>query len=306
MCSRVALVKRVLTAAVLAPLVLIIVFRAPLWIFALLAGVVAVLATREYLDIAQGFGFPPFRKITLIIVAICFALLTIIAASLGRPRDLVALALPVLLMAAPFIFLLAALQRSNLKTTLPAAGFSFLALPYIFMPLSLLVLLRMLSQGWFLLLFLFFTVWGGDIGAYYVGKNFGKRKLAPRVSPNKSWEGAMASLVSSIVIGIILIHYATFIWSGLSDANLLVRNAANAAPAPLWIAVLLAGAINIAAQFGDLVESMLKRGAEMKDSGSILPGHGGILDRIDALLFATPVGVLLFLITYRYFNPFFP
>ena len=112
-------------------------------------------------------------------------------------------------------------------------------------------------------------VWLGDSGAYYIGKTWGRHKLAPRVSPNKTWEGSIASTAAGLL--------AAAVWSywrlGEVDG---------------WI-LLLAGLVSIAAQIGDLVESLLKRGAGVKDSGQILPGHGGMLDRMDALLFAAPV-----------------
>jgi phosphatidate cytidylyltransferase len=112
--------------------------------------------------------------------------------------------------------------------------------------------------------------WVGDIAAYYVGKNFGRHKLAPRVSPGKSWEGAVASLAGSMVFGFFYLNY-------------LIPQVAP------WQSLLLAGVGNVAGQLGDLAESALKRGAGVKDSGTMLPGHGGWLDRVDSTLFAVPV-----------------
>jgi phosphatidate cytidylyltransferase len=112
--------------------------------------------------------------------------------------------------------------------------------------------------------------WVGDIGAYYVGRPFGKHKLAPRVSPKKSWEGSIASVVTSGILG--TLYLQRFL------------------PAvPLGEAIGLTVAANVAGQFGDLAESAMKRGARVKDSGGILPGHGGFLDRVDSTLFALPV-----------------
>ena len=112
--------------------------------------------------------------------------------------------------------------------------------------------------------------WVGDIGAYYVGRTFGKHKLAPRVSPKKSWEGSVASVVTSGLVG--TLYLQRFV-PGV----------------PLRHAIALTVAANIAGQFGDLAESAMKRGADVKDSGAILPGHGGFLDRVDSTLFALPV-----------------
>jgi phosphatidate cytidylyltransferase len=112
--------------------------------------------------------------------------------------------------------------------------------------------------------------WIGDTGAYYVGKNFGRHKLAPAVSPGKSWEGAAASAITGVVFGLVYLP-------------LTIRGTS------LLSAGLLAFAANAAGQVGDLAESALKRGAGVKDSGTLLPGHGGLLDRVDSTMFALPV-----------------
>jgi phosphatidate cytidylyltransferase len=114
----------------------------------------------------------------------------------------------------------------------------------------------------------------GDTGAYYVGRRFGRHKLAPIVSPGKSWEGAWASAVTGGVFGLVYLRLTV---PGV----------------PVWEAVLLALAANIAGQVGDLAESAIKRGAGVKDSGSLLPGHGGLLDRLDSTMFSMPVTYVL-------------
>ena len=126
------------------------------------------------------------------------------------------------------------------------------------------------SAGHHWLLFGLMVNWIGDTGAYYVGKNFGRRKLAPAISPGKTWEGAAASAVTGVLFGIIYLP-------------LTIKGT------PLLTAGLLALAANIAGQAGDLAESAIKRGAGVKDSGTLLPGHGGFLDRVDSTLFALPV-----------------
>jgi len=115
--------------------------------------------------------------------------------------------------------------------------------------------------------------------------------MSPRISPRKTWEGAMASLIASLGVGILLYQYALPISTALLNAHLIQRKDGLFAleKAPLLPILLLSAGINVAAQLGDLVESLIKRGAGIKDSGTLLPGHGGMLDRIDALLFAAPV-----------------
>jgi phosphatidate cytidylyltransferase len=160
---------------------------------------------------------------------------------------------------------------------------------YVGVSLSLLISLR-LEHDTTLLLFLLFSVWAGDIAAYYVGKNFGKNKLAPLVSPNKSWEGAIASVIASVAMAFLVLHFRPF--DGLFLHGLDPKSRALFQPfltVPSTLNIICLGVVtNVAAQFGDLFESALKRGAGIKDSGTLLPGHGGILDRIDALLFAIP------------------
>jgi phosphatidate cytidylyltransferase len=121
-----------------------------------------------------------------------------------------------------------------------------------------------------LLFFALAVNWVGDSMAYYVGRKFGRHKLAPVISPAKSWEGAAASIAGALVFGLLYLHFVL-------------------PQIPYFAVVVMSAVGNIAGQLGDLVESSLKRGAGMKDSGSILPGHGGALDRLDSSLFTLPV-----------------
>ena len=152
---------------------------------------------------------------------------------------------------------------------------------YIAYPLTLIPLLWKQEDGPALVLFLMVCVWAGDIAALYVGRAFGERKIAPHLSPGKTWLGSIASIFGSMLAaGLVVLISNTL----TSHGNTLLHISQ-----PLWQSLLLAVILNIAAQLGDLLESAIKRGAGVKDSGTILPGHGGILDRIDALLLAAPV-----------------
>jgi phosphatidate cytidylyltransferase len=144
------------------------------------------------------------------------------------------------------------------------------------------VLLKYLDPGGWLVLGLVVMVAAVDVGAYFAGNQFGKRKLAPQLSPNKSWEGVWGGLITSLLVG--------FLFAWLLDRFLISL-------AGWQFAVLLVLPIPVAAfaVLGDLVESMLKRNSQVKDSGQLLPGHGGLLDRVDGLLAATPVFVLTLL-----------
>jgi phosphatidate cytidylyltransferase len=156
--------------------------------------------------------------------------------------------------------------------------------------MAMLVQLRQQWAGAFWLLYLLLVVWAGDIFAYFVGRSVGRHLMAPRISPKKTWEGAAASLAASLLIGSLLFSHARQISSFLFNLKLIERrDGLFGENLELWPIILLTVALNVAAQLGDLVESLIKRGAGAKDSGTILPGHGGMLDRIDALLFAAPV-----------------
>jgi phosphatidate cytidylyltransferase len=193
--------------------------------------------------------------------------------------------------AAPFLALSILMLRVDLRSGYQAASASVFALTYIALPIGMLVQLRQQWAGAFYLLYLLLVVWAGDIFAYFVGKAVGRHLMSPRVSPKKTWEGAIASLAASVGVGWLMFHYALPISSALLRVGLIQpRDGLFGLEQPAMVpVVLLTIALNIAAQLGDLVESLIKRGAGVKDSGAILPGHGGMLDRIDAMLFAAPV-----------------
>jgi phosphatidate cytidylyltransferase len=285
--------KRILTALVLIPLVLLLILRAPVPVLALVAALVALLAVQEFLALARHYSIEPFSRATYAFVGLFFLLLAI---SPGNDKPLLDTAIFVYVVGfaaalAPFLFLSAGMFRPQLEGIFPAAAASVFAFTYIALPLGLLVQLRQQYSGAFLLLYLMFVVWAGDIFAYFVGKSLGRHRMAPLVSPKKTWEGAAASLLASVVIGCLLYNHASAISQFLLSHGLIERNGGLFdLEKPSWIFVLaLSAVLNVAAQLGDLVESVIKRGANVKDSGNLLPGHGGILDRIDALLFAAPL-----------------
>jgi phosphatidate cytidylyltransferase len=192
---------------------------------------------------------------------------------------------------APFVFLVIAMARSDFSAALPAAAASAFAFGYIALPLGFLVQIRQQWAGAILLVYVLLVVWAGDTTAYFVGRAFGRHLMTPRVSPKKTWEGAAGSMLGSLVVGWAFLSNAQPISSALLQAHLIERRDGYFAlqPWPLLTILVLSAVINVAAQLGDLVESLIKRGAGVKDSGALLPGHGGMLDRIDALLLAAPV-----------------
>jgi phosphatidate cytidylyltransferase len=287
------LLKRVLTAVLLIPIVLLLVLRAPVSVVALVTALVALLAVQELLKISEAYRVRPFHWPTYIFVGLFFLFL---AVNFGRDTPLLSTSVfagSAVFMAAiaPFVFLVSGMRRADLSTGFPAAMTSAFAFAYIALPLGCLVQIREQASGAFLLLYLLLLVWAGDIFAYFVGRSLGRHLMSPRVSPKKTWEGALASMIASVGVGMLLYNYALPISTTLLNARLIEKKDGLFAleKAPLWPIILLSAAINIAAQLGDLVESLIKRGAGVKDSGTILPGHGGMLDRVDALLFAAPL-----------------
>jgi phosphatidate cytidylyltransferase len=285
--------KRIATAVVLVPIVLVLILRSPLPLLAVVVAIVALLGTRELLGLSEHYSVEPMRRPTYIFVVLLFGGVSIPLVSQTQVADLAVSALTLLGIAGVsiFVFLAVGMARPQLPSAYPAAATSLVAMVYVALPLALLVVIRELWAGGFLLLYLLSVVWAGDTFAYYAGRALGRHKLAPRISPGKTWEGTAASFVGSIAVGWAVFSHAPQISNALYGAGLLARRYAYLAkesPALLEI-VLLSACINVAAQIGDLVESLVKRGAGVKDSGALLPGHGGMLDRIDALLFAAPV-----------------
>jgi phosphatidate cytidylyltransferase len=245
--------KRILTALVLIPIVVWVVLGADPWIFLAVLAAAACLSWHEYNEVAGGYGF---GKPGILGYGAGLALLL--------SRDVHWLAA----VGFAIVVLVMVMRSENLAHALPRAALLVIGVIYIFGCWKCARPLREANPHW--LMYALLLNWAGDIGAYYIGKPFGRHKLAPRVSPNKSWEGSIASVVTSILVagG----YLARFIPS-----------------VPLLHVLALTAVANVAGQLGDLAESAMKRGADLKDSGTILPGHGGFLDRVDSTLFALPV-----------------
>jgi phosphatidate cytidylyltransferase len=287
------LLKRIATAVVLIPVVMLLVLRAPVPVLAVVVAAVALVTVQEFLKLTESYGVEPLRLPTYIFVGLFFLLLAATAVGETPPVSALkfVLGLGFACAAAPFLFLTISMRRAQMSSAYPAAAASTFAFVYIAAPLAMLVQLRQQWAGAFWLLYLLLVVWAGDIFAYFVGRSVGRHLMAPRVSPKKTWEGAAASLAASLLVTSLLFSHALEISSFLLRVGLIERRDGLFAleKREMWPIILLTVALNIAAQLGDLVESLIKRGAGVKDSGTILPGHGGMLDRIDALLFAAPL-----------------
>jgi phosphatidate cytidylyltransferase len=253
---------RIVTALLLIPFIAWVTLAAPPPVFLAVLAITGLLAYHEFDQIvaAQGIaraGWPG--------MAAGLALLF-------SPEPLVAVVLIAML------GLALAMRVNNLAAAMPAAGAFALGIVYIFGAWRCAAELRAMNHHW--LLFAMVLSWAGDTLAFYVGRAFGKHKMAPRVSPGKTWEGAAGSVAGAMLVGGIYAHY-------------LIPQVS------LAEALALAVAGNVAGQVGDLCESALKRGAGVKDSGTLLPGHGGWLDRLDSSFFSVPAVYALLLVFTR-------
>jgi len=245
--------KRVLTAVIGIPLVIAVTLYSPHWLFALIVALAAGLCFNELMTFSVSrMGSRPGGW-----TAVAGAAVT--ASFVGDP----AWVLTILTAAFLFSFILMMFDGS-LDSILPKASLVAIGMVYCCVLLGFIVWLPGRT-----VLVLMGTIWAGDAAAYYGGRALGRHKLAPTISPNKTVEGSVAGLAGSIVAGILL------------GSWLLQRQISFLALASLAAA--------IAGQLGDLAESALKRSAGVKDSSSLLPGHGGMLDRLDSLIFAAPM-----------------
>lgn len=308
--------KRVLTAVVLIPLVLMLIFKSPLWLMSLVLAVLAYGCVREFELLSRAQGIELAGRFLRIFVTLPFLCPLLYYVPAIRPalagssfEDFGSIGTmfvtPVFLLA-PFFFVMALMFR-DMSKCLSGAAASVFGLIYIGGSLFSLWLLWLGNFGSLFVLHLMLVVWSGDISAYYVGKNLGRHKLAPQISPGKTWEGTVASFFVSVALGTTILVYLQPVYEWLFQYRLVpsigwIGWSSTIPQFPLWFAVAASALVNIAAQFGDLVESALKRAANVKDSGTILPGHGGLLDRIDALLFAGPVAMLVFAVGTKLFR----
>ncbi len=263
---------RELTAAVLIPLVLLVLVKGPLLAWTVLAGLACAAALYEFHGLIRCGGWLAPRALSFVLFA------TIVAAAYVGSAPLLVAAAGAVLVAVPTAVLFAAPAEPTWLVSTSATAFATL---YVGAGAAAIVALR--GIGWEPVVFLLGIVWAGDSAAYYAGTRFGKRRLAPVVSPKKSWEGFWGQVIAGALFGALL-------------AFLLPR-VPGEPPVAVAVGALLGAFLSVVAVVGDLVESTFKRSCSMKDSGALLPGHGGLLDRLDSLLYSSPVlyGVLTLL-----------
>lgn len=265
---------RLVSGLVMAALVVVAIWFLPAWWLRTLVFAVACVAHREFMSLAAGLGARVSTLVAGLLMAIVFAVAVAPAASIGEATPFLGLALVV----AGGL----ALAQPSGPATLVDFGALLGGAIYIGVPLGQLAALHASSGRWIVLLVLA-TVVVSDSAQYYAGRMFGRTPLAPAVSPKKTVEGAVGGLVGGVVLMTTMGRWVL--------------------PAyPLWVLAPLGAALVAVGIVGDLFESKLKRAAHIKDSSHLIPGHGGVLDRIDALLFVTPVFYAFFVFTMARFH----
>ncbi len=253
--------KRLFSGFFLIPLIALIVLYAPVLYLALFVFLVTLVALVEYRKIVSAFVFTGSSGLISVVLGSVFPLFVYLYGA-GT--------IPALLFAAlVIVFTVSMTECSDLKEAASSVGANLLGIVYVAMPLGLSVDMKRLYDGGWWILFVLVVIWSSDTFAYYTGRTMGSRKLAPVISPGKTVEGAVAGLLGGVLAG------AVFALVFSMDRQILV-------------VVLMSFFIALAGIIGDLSESLIKRAAGVKDSGSVIPGHGGMLDRIDSLLFALP------------------
>jgi len=264
MVDRASLTKRVINSFLIVTLVGLVIFLFPNWIFSLLASFMVAIALFEFVNMAEKKGVFVYKYFTIIVGSLIPVMVYFQMGTEGyftlEPFLIVITCL--------FLFVLQFTRRdaSNAITSIAVTMFGLLYIAWFF---SFFVKLKFLPYGSLLVAFLILVTKMGDVGAYFIGNAFGKHRLIPRISPNKTVEGTIGGLVASVVAALLSKLYLP----GFHYLHLMA------------LGILL----GILAQVGDLAESVLKRDCEIKDSGTNLSGFGGMLDLIDSLLFTAPI-----------------
>jgi phosphatidate cytidylyltransferase len=279
------MLQRIATGVILALVVVTAIWISPPIVIAGLAAVVAILALIEFFDLGDRVGLRGYKKWTYVCTLLVFysqycvghLRLRTFEGGLSVIRDAQGGFLSLEAALLIFIFGCVAIglaSRRPLHETFPAIAISSAGVLFVAFPFSYVVRLNEVEvYGRQLLLFTLVLVWAGDVLAYFVGKSLGRVPMAPALSPKKTWEGALGNVFASMIAAVFFAR-----WMQIDVITL----------------VIIAAVANIAGQAGDLIESAYKRGAAVKDSGVILPGHGGMLDRIDSLILAAPVAWTLY------------
>jgi phosphatidate cytidylyltransferase len=252
--------RKVGMAFVMVPPIVLLIALGPPEVLHLMVTLATFLGLREYYNLVF-----PNSNWTERMVGIGLGLILSIIISWGHTKEISPFCVIVLFILS-FLFMA---TSKDLSSTISKMGMALFGILYIGFLLAYVSLIRNMANGRLWVLFLIATVWAGDIFALLSGSLFGQHKLYPKISPNKTFEGLGGAIVGSLIVGL------GFIMIFIPHLEKVP-------------CALLAIGLGILGQFGDFTESMLKRGAQVKDSGTLIPGHGGMLDRLDSFLFSAP------------------
>jgi phosphatidate cytidylyltransferase len=252
--------RKVGTALLMVPPVVLLIALGPPEVLHLMVVLAIFFGLREYYNLVL-----PQAKGVERMIGIGLGMILSIVISMGDAKGI----LPFFVIVLFILSVLFMATSKDLSSTISSMGMALFGILYVGFLLTHVSLIRNMANGRLWVLFLVTTVWAGDIFALLSGSFFGRRKLYPKISPNKTFEGLGGAIVGSIIVALIF--------------SLLFIPRLEKVPC-----ILVAIGLGILGQFGDFTESMLKRGAQVKDSGTLIPGHGGMLDRVDSFLFSAP------------------
>ncbi len=261
--------KRIITSLWFVPLLVIVVWFGGEPGFTALMVIFGILAALEFYRMVAMSKAPPLTYFGLIWTALFILSRNSELLAILEPRFNLSLVTPLLLASAVVLSLIGLLSRRQKEEAFTGWAWTIAGILYVGWLLSHLVALRGLDAGRNWVFFALFTTWASDTTAFFIGRKLGRHKLAPNISPGKTWEGATGGILGAIIVSILFFTATPF-----------------HLPLTYWQAIPLSILVSIFGQVGDLVESLLKRNMGVKDSGTLMPGHGGVLDRMDSIIFA--------------------
>ena len=261
--------KRIITSLWFVPLLVIVVWFGGEPGFTAFMVIFGILAALEFYRMVAMSKAPPLTYFGLIWTALFILSRNSELLAILEPRFNLSLVTPLLLASAVVLSLIGLLSRRQKEGAFTSWAWTIAGILYVGWLLSHLVALRGLDAGRNWVFFALFTTWASDTTAFFIGRKLGRHKLAPNISPGKTWEGATGGILGAIIVSILFFTATPF-----------------HLPLTYWQAIPLSILVSIFGQVGDLVESLLKRNMGVKDSGKLMPGHGGVLDRMDSIIFA--------------------
>ena len=266
--------KRFITALWGIPLLVAIIWFGEPWLFTTFVAIWGLLAVIEFFRLVSRLKISPIYIFGILWTLLFIVMRNPLLPDLIEPYFDFSLVAPVLFSAGIITSLTTLLARKEKFNAFPAWAWTFAGILYVGWLLGYIVALRGIEDGRNWVFYALFCTFGSDTAAFFIGSAIGRHKLAPSISPGKTWEGAIGGLLGAV---------------GVSFLFLLPTPVTLTSQLNWWQAIVLGLLVSIFGQVGDLVESLLKRNAGAKDSGTLIPGHGGILDRMDSIVFAVVV-----------------